>query len=375
MANNTIAIRWQHRLARSAWCGTMITVLVVLAGAFGSLYSDEIRSAFPFRWGIGPIGWHAVLFWVTTLSAAVLFFERQRAIELARQASEEQLNRRADALASLVRTLPPAGFLSMFHDLHWECSNVLNSILQLSPDDPAPEKVRQAIRIVLGSLARLAHNFDGRPSLITYASNIMLFRSPGSLSDTERTELRGRLRFVEREIVLAALDGVLDLRVDLSTTITDQGNKPDPGLVPLALPIPSDPRSRDGLRSRVLPGAPKAFWERKLDLYANTATLGKWCRTRGDFSESIAKEIDDYFGRDMGAHLHSFVSFPLGWPDQRPVAVLNIHRNKEGILRATEESVPDTIEHFYAVIGPFRSTLLMLLQVLSLHEAEPRRGS
>ncbi len=29
-------------------------------------------------------------------------------------------------------------------------------------------------------------------------------------------------------------------------------------------------------------------------------------------------------------------------------------------LEATEESVPDTIEHFYAVIGPFRSTLLML---------------
>ena len=53
-------VHW-HRWALSPWFNTIVTVLIILVGTFGALYTDEIRSAFPLHLGRGPIIWHAVL--------------------------------------------------------------------------------------------------------------------------------------------------------------------------------------------------------------------------------------------------------------------------------------------------------------------------
>jgi hypothetical protein len=363
-------IPWRHRQARSAWFATVVTVLVVLDGAFGSLYSEEIRAAFPFYVGHGQVAWHALLFWGATIVTALLFFGRQRALDHARHMSEVQLSARADELAQLIRTLPPAGFLWLCHDLDWQCAAVVLVLFRKSRAQCTPEEVQYAIRVVLSAVAVLAHYFDGRPSDVMYAANIMLFRPSSSLTDSEERELEGRLRFSEPEAHIRNLEGVLDLRCDLSTTNRVEGARPDAQLAPLALPIPFKTKSDDGLRSRVLPGAPRAFCDKALDLYANTGTLAEWCRTKGDFSGSVIQQVESYFQAGTGRHFQSLVSLPLAWQaDQPGVGVLNIHCSNEGILRSQDRSENESIRHFVAVTGSFRSTLMLLLDLLRECEA------
>jgi hypothetical protein len=128
----------------------------------------------------------------------------------------------------------------------------------------------------------------------------------------------------------------------------------------MALPVPVAKLSSDGQRSRVLPGAPRAFSACLLDVYADTNTLGQWCREKDDFSESVCKQVDEYFRGQR--HVRSFVPFPLmQLRDKPPVAVLNIRRNKEGIPRSREVSEREVIDQFSALLGPFSPTLLLLL--------------
>jgi len=187
----------------------------------------------------------------------------------------------------------------------------------------------------------------------------MLFRPAQSLV-SDRTAWAKRLRFAEPETDVSALEGVLDLCVQLSTTTQAENYGPDTDLQPMALPVPMMKRSEDGRRSRVLPGAPRALSERLLDIYADTHTLGQWCLEKGDFSESVCTQVDNYFRSQQS--VRSFVAFPLmQLRDPRPVAVLNIHRNSEGILRTRAGSDPEVLDQFSALLGPFSSTLLLLL--------------
>ena len=236
---------------------------------------------------------------------------------------------------------------------------MLTDVLNVPAEELPAASVERAIRIVLSEVAALAHDFDGRAGDVLYAANIMLFR-PGESLPSGRTVLTDRLRFAEPETDLTALEGVLDLCVELSTTTQAEDYGPDKDLQPMALPVPRVKRSPDGRRSRVLPGAPRAFSERLLDIYADTHTLGQWCREKGDFSETVCKQVDDYFRSQQS--VRSFVAVPLmQLRDTRPVAVLNIHRNSEGILRTRAGSDPEVLDQFSALLGPFSSTLLLLL--------------
>ncbi len=355
--------RWYRKLARRPEYAAGVTLLGLLAGVLGSVYSADIGRGFPFSWIGSSVPWPPVLFWGAAILTALLFFLRQGAIDAARRESEETLGRRADELVKLIRTLPPTGFLSTFQRLYWHCSEVLTDVLNVRADEVPRTSIERAIRIVLGEVAALAHDFDGRPGDVLYAANIMVFRPAESLA-LERTSLSKRLRFAEPETDVSALEGVLDLWAELSTTTQAEDYGPDPNLQPMALPVPTTKQSHDGQRSRVLPGAPRAFSERLLDIYADTNTMGQWCRQRGDFSESVCKQVDDYFRSQRS--VRSFVSFPLmQLRDNRPAAVLNIHRNKEGILRTRTGSEAEVLDQFSALVGPFSSTLLLLLARLT----------
>lgn len=355
--------RWYHKLARRPEYAAGVTLLGLLAGVLGSVYSADIGRAFPFSWIGGTVPWPPGLFWGAAILTALLFFLRQGAIDGARRESEENLGRRSDELVKLIRTLPPKGFLSTFQRLYWHCSNVLTDVLNVPAEELPAASVQRAIRIVLSEVAALAHDFDGRAGDVLYAANIMLFR-PGDSLPSERTALTDRLRFAEPETDLTALEGVLDLCVELSTTTQAEDYGPDKDLQPMALPVPRVKRSPDRRRSRVLPGAPRAFSERLLDIYADTRTLGQWCREKGDFSETVCEQVDDYFRSQQS--VRSFVAVPLmQLRDTRPVAVLNIHRSSEGILRTRAGSDPEVLDQFSALLGPFSSTLLLLLARLS----------
>jgi hypothetical protein len=78
----------------------------------------------------------------------------------------------------------------------------------------------------------------------------------------------------------------------------------------------------------------------------------------------VCTQVDNYFRSQQS--VRSFVAVPLmQLRDTRPVAVLNIHRNSEGILRTRAGSDPEVLDQFSALLGSFSSTLLLLLARLS----------
>ena len=236
--------------------------------------------------------------------------------------------------------------------------------------------------MVLSAVAVLAHHFDGGPSDATYAANIMLFKPSSSLtSPQEITEFEQRLVFTEEAVDIRKLLGVLDLRCELSTTNRVDGQKPDAQLKPLALPIPHATTTASG-RSYVLPGAPAAFCERKLNVYADTQTLSEWCKRNGAFSPVVIDKVAAYFQSGIGREFRSFASLPLMWSDDQPVGVLNIHSSQVGMLRSSEDRGArqggernEPIKQFVAATAAFRSMLLFLLDLLEECECGGRSSS
>jgi hypothetical protein len=320
---------------------TLVTILAVIAGLLGSVYSREIGNAFPFYWGpYDSVSPHALGFWSTLFTFALLFFCRQSATDRARQ-----------QFVDLLRTLPPADFLSSFDSVLTECEEAAATVLRDSALNT--EAIERAIRVVLDGVVTLAALFDGRPYGVTYAANIMVFRDTRSLPQTELSTLKERLKFLDPETDPRALHGVLDLELLLSTTTATPGEpEPDSDLQPLCLPIPTSIRSDDGRRWRLLPGAPLAFESGAMELYTDTSTLGDWCRKYGDFSGTVCGAVETYFGSSSGMRIRSFVSFPLSG-----VGVVNIHRDQPGLLGEKEQA-----RQFLPLMHPFRSLCLQLLK-------------
>ena len=237
-----------RRLLRSSAYAAFVSFCGLFAGLLGSLYAKEIKNAFPLVFGRGPVSYHALLFWTSASAATLLFFLAQRGSEAERRESEQRLGQQAEKLAQLVRTLPPSDFLSTFRKIFWDCSAALSEILDTTEQELSSSIVQQAIRLVLGGVATLAQKFDGAPSDVLYAANVMIFRPAEQLDDAKIEELKnGPLRFSPPETDLRVLRGVLTLELNLSTT-TEGGSSwaVDTSLIPLALAVPReawDPQS------------------------------------------------------------------------------------------------------------------------------------
>lgn len=345
---------------RTSTYAAVVTLLGLFAGLLGSLYADDIKAAFPFVIGYGPISRPAALFWGAALATTVLFFFGQRAGEADRKESETRLDQRSAELSRLVRTLPPSDFLSTFRKIFWDCGNALVETVNSQPAELTPDAIEGAIRIVLFGVATLAQKFDAAAPDVVYASNIMLFRPADTLSASEGENVRSFLRFSPAETDLRALRGVLVLERKLSTT-TAGGTPPgaDDSLIPLALPVPAEIRDQRTGRWKALPGAPMAFSTGGLESYIDTLTLGAWCRRDGDFPESTAAAIDDYFRSDRARFVRSFISIAIKPLQGDAVGVLNIHRNQPGLL---EEKEP--VQQFAPLVSPFIFVLIRLLELL-----------
>src|SRR5688572_27582799 len=122
---------------RSSMFAAAITLAVAITGLFGSLYTDEIKSAFPFYWGRGAIEWKAVFFWGALTLSTVSYWLRQVSIDSARERSEKEFRESASHLEAqsrkledIYRTLPPDDFLDAFNRSHSECSSVVYELLR-----------------------------------------------------------------------------------------------------------------------------------------------------------------------------------------------------------------------------------------------------
>lgn len=351
--------------ALKPWFATAMTLLVLVAGVFGSLYGAEIRR------GLGGLPAPsprvaASGFLLLVLGAGFLFFTRQQEVDRSRRDAEQRLENKTRDLVDVIRTQPPRDFLALFATIYDQCEKSHDAALRCSGADPEGDRrsVERWIRQVLRGLAILAQRFDGEPEEDgDYATNLMVF-VPASEA-IGLPEIRGRLRFCdEEELDMSKLLGVLDLALELSTTAISQ-DEPDAELVPLALPIPR--KAQDDFRKpgeprprlRVLPGAPLAFVSREMELYTDTRNIGTWMTTEGDFTWQIKEEVERYFLNDERPIVRSFASLPLvrSQSDRRePVAVLNFHRSQDGLF-----SRRDPKAQFVPLIRPIQLQLVRML--------------
>jgi hypothetical protein len=363
--------RHLDRFILSAGYSGLVVVLTLMAGLIASGYSTSILESFPFYWGVGTISPSAIAFWATAVGAALLYHRRQRLIDRERSKTirgflekAAELQDTSSQLARLVRTMPPPDFLSTYDTVYTKAADLTSSTL--SREGLEKEEIGKAIRALLGAIATLAHVFDGRPDDCVYGVNLMTFRRTRALSGEEAEALTARLLFCEPGTDVRQLEGVLELDTSLSTATDAKDSEPDPNLKPIVLPIPlAENRIGENGKQKYLPGAPAVFItglseKRAFEGYADTQTLGQWCSDHCEFSPTVVRRFEQYFCKEMSAHIRSFASLSMAPPGEpSPTAVLNIHRDTPGVLRDREAQ-----EHFVLMISSVTSLLLQLLDRL-----------
>lgn len=374
---------WKRWVSSAAYA-TITTVVAVFSGLLGSVYQNEIVSAFPLRWRgpWGPVSWHAVEFWSSLILFGLMFFARQRSDDAERRALAETVQTAKDntsRIEALVRTMPPRAFRAQLARLVTTSHNILAKALPRDGGSAlTQEDVVALARFLLNSIAHLALIFDDQPVTpdgpASYSANVMIYIAKAD-DGTLPAEVHSLLRFHPDRTNVSGLRGVLVLRPDLSSTSDTSGEPvPDPNLSAFALPVPFEMRANS--RWNALPGAPKAFLEGQIDGHRDTHTLGHWCRGSGNFSEETAQELERYFSDEEGRHVRSFISRPLRGPDGGAFGVLNLHSNRTRILGEPDERLDD----FFSMLTPLYLDLqatLMLLPELGTRppEAPLRRPS
>ena len=348
----SIFIEW---ISRRSIFVALTTFLGVFVGLWGSLYSAEIKSGFPFVPGSGVTPEEAQTFWWLLAVFTACFLATQWAQNRSTRRAQRELIEKSDQLERLVRTMPPEDFLAKFDGF---CVTSHQAATLALTKESTPEAVEEAIRVILECIISLAHFFDGRPNDARYSANIMLFVKSEALDKERRDELRARLHFAPLDVDIGALDGVLDLDLPLSATQENAGG-PDTRLAPFALPVPRvKDHDVDGERKyRVLPGAPWAIAYRRVAGFADLAEFEHWARKQGDFSPGTISDMLRYFQTGKGRAIRSFFSVPLMSREGDPVGVLNLNRNLAGMLgeRAWELFLPFT--------SPFRLLLAELIEL------------
>jgi hypothetical protein len=361
-----------ERICLHPMFATVVTLLMIVAGGMGSIWSEDIRKAFPFtlapKWKNSQAAW---AFWCVAIVASLLFFFRQRAVDRAQAKGQREIVQQAAELANLIRTLPPTNFLSVFSQLYNSASKAVETVLgkpQLTCDKPT---VEQVIRQILRVLAILAQKFDGDDPMTHYAANIMIFRVASEIADEEEEAILHRMKFHDDGAAIANLKGILELLPSLSTVAADQTASPDLQVASIILPVPKIGRHGDLVCA--LPGAPLAFIDKEPSIHVSTDQLAKWCEDNGDFTVHLRQQVATYFQSPEARMVRSFISIPLflsgdaGEDDKSrdAVAVLNIHCNRENLLNIeNDQSGREPVSHFIDIIRPLQVLLVQVLSVM-----------
>ncbi len=348
----------------SPWYQLILTVLGVFTGLFGSLYASNIKSSFPFYWGDGEISYVALSFWCLLILFSILFYFRHAAVHK----SQNKLIDQTIHLETLIKTLPPDGFLTEFSNIYKLCNQAAKEAAFTVDDETEIDikDIELAIRVVLDGVVALAYVFDGKPHNTRYAANIMCYKEIDKLTEPEIDDVASRIQFIEPGVNIRELKGVLDLDPILSTTTETTDPLHDDDLRNFALPLPENYRSDNGERYRILPGAPMAFELNQMSIYPETNKLAHWCRENGDFSPSLCDTVEAYFSSDAAQKIKSFASMPLcGIGNYNKIGVLNIHRDTPGLL---EEKEP--VKQFFPLMQPFLLLLVELILMLKDNATE-----
>lgn len=363
----------------------LITVLLAVVGAMGSAFSQEIRGATlspcPIWRPSCQLDVWSSAFWVALLFTAGFFLIRQRELDRRRLRHETVLAERTDDLRELVLTMPPTDFLVRFSE-HFElCEALAAGALQDREADRT--KLIENTQAVLSTIAFLAKSFDGSDD--RYAANLMTPIKTAELDRESSERLLERVRLREPDTAMSSFDAVLLLRTDLSAS-TDLGGS-DPNVEDLALGVPKTVRTVHH-EWRVLPGACRAYVEGKPNMVIDATRIVDELRGNGKFSDDVLEQARNHFSSDAGRLIQSFLSIPIYEPKStsdittstesreadgrgRILAILNLHRNKPGMLRIDPNWAPPnrSLEQFLPVLEPFGLLLARLLFELRRNEA------
>ena len=315
-----------------------LTLLLIVTGGVGSIYSRNIRGAFPFYWNffdsweswLGSwTSWSgaATVFWALAVISSLLFYFRNRTVEYTRIQDQ-------NALQDSVRHAPKKEFLARFTIENRHASGLAEEVL----GDPAkaddPTEMDSTIREIVRAIVNFARDLDGDYSHGRYAANVMSYLPASHYSDKEeyKQSIRDRLDFCYQQLDPDQLHGVLEIHPGMSAIAGAPAGEHDAELENFVLPILAK-RLTEEQMFRVGPGAPEAFVMRETAVYPNIASVLEWTRTRYDVGEEVRKRFSDYFnGQPL---IQSFVSLPIrsfSFPDRELLGILNIHSDREGLL-------------------------------------------
>lgn len=346
---------------KTALFAMIVSTMAAFAGFVGSLYASEIKHAFPFCLSEcnGPIVWEAVFFWLLFVGASILFMWRHAQVDRRRSEEADRLYERASEFEILLRTQPPRSFLSNYSANYQTAFSAVAEILRGDESVRQESTIQTAVHNVFLAIAALARSFDDRP-LSYYSVNLMTFEG------IETIPVGGQVpvKFLDASLdeKRSELQGLLVLRKAYSVALQSNAQCeeiPDSRLAPIALPVPKTWTNRAG-RFRALPGAPLAFCERKANYFDDASAMADFCRSLGDFPESVTEETQQYFAEHR--YIGSLASFPVLEPidgaDAQCVGVVNIHSDEKGILKKEEGS-----EQFLLLMRPFCALLYELMSL------------
>lgn len=286
-------------------------------------------------------------------------------------------------LVGRLETLPPDGFLQQFQSLY---QNVASLSLLASRDDTSQDDAASAIRSVLQSIAALAHKFDNAPDG-SYTANLMICHTASQLRSLEKEQqedLEKRLVFCP-ELPAPKLMGLRAVLNMVPRFTSDYDEKADSTRVPpIVLPIPFstevDLGPEQGVRSKLIPGAPFAAVTHRYVAFDSIRAVLDWCRNRSDTTRETLLELTAFFHDGPGSEVKSFISIPIciTFPAANLppgilnglaiytennssvdvcLAVLNVHSPNEGILGGSSGS---GYAMFVPIIEPFVRLLALL---------------
>lgn len=343
-------------IASLPFFGGATAVLMIMAGALASFFTEEIKTNLTPFWSSSSVSIKATTFWFCIFSAG--FF-----LGLGEWAQNRKVTRTANSLENMVKrlnTLPADGYLPSYQSCYRVAAAITYSVTY--HPNPTILQVEEAIRNVIGAILETARDFDqGGDS--SYCGNIMLWRENG-----DSIEAASPIHIVNYVKGDPQVSGLLELIPELSTTT--EGNErydKDLSIKSIILQIPSDASpvhdKEMNLRYPLLPGAPLAFINKVFVSYESISKLHEWIDTKCGLEARAISKIKSYFSHGDGKSIRSFCSIPILLPTKdantgtaNPIGILNLHSAEEGILQDNGQTL------FAPLLEPF----LMLLSLLLL---------
>jgi len=347
--------------------GVIVTTLALVTGLLGSLYSSEIRGTISIPIKIYNFTPSSIVFWILFIIVTVLFYYRHAAKYAEEKKKDELLTKEGENLKELItnlevliRTMPPKSFLEKYTKLYQGAHRALQNVRTLNKISTlTKDAAEESIRFVLNGIASLAQVYNTKPQGVLYAANIMIYKKIEQLTPDELVNIKDKVLFKTHGSDIRQYLGVLEYQKALSYATDSKGYDPDKSATGFYLPVPHDDENGSLKYYQYLPGAPRAFKEKKMNVTSNSRDLADWCRRKGNFKATLNDEVEEYFLTEKAKRIKSFISIPvIEFGEIEPVAVLNIHCDEIDIFKGKEKET-----QFTPLIIPLTTILHDILKI------------